>query len=74
MNSDQLVFYCVPIGYGKSYIRRVKLLQYFKVKTTMDIRFLYIVYVIYRTIQYTYKCTLLRTQVVIHLLTKIEYI
>lgn len=74
MNSDQLVFYCVTIGHGisYSYTRRVKLLQYFKVKTTMDIPFLYIVCVIYRTIQYTYKCTSLRIQVVIHLLTKIE--
>jgi len=76
MNSDQLIFYCVPaIGHGISYIRRVKLLQYFKVKTTMGIPFLYIVCVIYRTIQqYTYKCTSLRIQVVIHLLTKIVYI
>lgn len=51
MNSDQLVFYCVPIGHGISYTQRVKLFQYFKVKTTMDIPFLYIVCVIYRTIQ-----------------------
>jgi len=74
MNSDQLVFYCVPMKHGISYIRRVKLLQYFKVKTTMDIPFLYIVCIIYRTIHYTCKCTSLRIQVVIHFLTEIEYI
>lgn len=57
MNSDHLVFYCVTIRHGISYNRRVKLLQYFKVRTTMDIPFSYIVCVIYRIIQYTYKCT-----------------
>jgi len=48
MNSDQLVFYS---EHGISYIRRVKLLQYFKVKTTMDTIFIHrLRYLSYNTV------------------------